>query len=448
MLPGCFSRYTTLGRETHAGKGMANTYHRRNDTIESFLERLADRLRTYRKTYDFSLEELAEELGYANKSSIARLENNDSQPSIEVLARLSQLYKCALSDLIGELEEEPASGWLTFVRRLPHSNLLTAESRSDIQHGIDVLRGIIDGKKLDELYELPGLSRYRGNREVLFAFLRTALVSGEIIFTQIPFATALEERLVKKYPQLRGAAHVVDLSRTDISEALPPELVAWAAAHYVMPELRQPSRVGFGYGYTLHRMCRLAPPSVEQFLRTRWIPLMAFSGEEDAIATSANHQAAFMQQHHYFSEAVHLPYVPPDERASHPGLENIRRHWEQLNVALVSGFGWNKAINHRVASSYRQIYRRLEDSGQIDTVVGEFLGYILDKNGNSIIEEETDKATTRIPLEDIRRCAQEDKVYFVGYGVQKAPVVRVILKKGYISGLVTDSGIAEELLAD
>lgn len=315
---------------------------------------LGKRLKSFRENHGYSQNDLANMLGYANRSTISRWENNKDLPKIEVLTQLSKLYKCNLDDLIGnpEINEKASDEWLTFLERTPASNLITDGSQLEIEHGIVILRAIIEGKTLEELCELPGIPKYHRERNDIFALLRTVLISGEIMITKIPFAKSLEEQLKEKYPQLRGAVHVVDLSRTSISEALPPELVAWAAAHHIIPLLRQPLRVGFGFGYTLHRMCRLVPPSVNQFRGTHWIPLMAFAGDEDSVATSANHHAALMEQRHYYSEAIHLPYVPPEKHTSHEGLEKIRRHWEQLNVALVSAYGWNKSTKPRVALSY------------------------------------------------------------------------------------------------
>ena len=387
-------------------------------------------------------------------SLISKWEKGTHFPGLGDIWRLSKFYQCSFDELLGE---NSAHGQPPFssTQDVPHaqftridtsSHLKTPSDAQDVEYGIDILKASIAGNTVEELYQIIEKSRYEGNRDALFALLRAVVISGEIAFTHVPFATRLQEQLIERFPQLKGSVHVVDLPENMIEETLPPELLAWAAAHFVLSKLNKPSRVGLGYGYTLHRMCLIAPPKVQQFNGTRWIPLITYSGEEEVTINSANYLAALMKYRHHKSIAAYLPYVSPETRPSHKQLEDIRRDWELLDVAFVGGYGWDKTTNFRVATSYRRIYRKLENTGQIDTVAGEFLGHILDKGGATLSEDETDLATTRIPLEDIQRCARNGKVYFVGGGIQKTHVVRAALERGYINGLITECGLARELL--
>jgi transcriptional regulator with XRE-family HTH domain len=430
---------------------MADSEIHRKDSVQRFLEKLAQRLKQYRERHGYTLEELAEKVGYSNRSSVKRLETGESKPSIEVLARLSKVYGCSLQDLIGDLEENTTGGEILFARRTPASRLVSGSVGGDIARGIQILTALISGRSLEEIYTLEGLSAFSGNRDAIFGFLRTALMSGEIAFTYIPQATDLEIRLGEKFPQVRGAVHVVDLPETMVSEALPPELVAWMAASGVLSTLDKPPRVGIGNGYTLHRMCMVTPPSVQQFSGTQWIPLITYRDEEEASLISANYSAILLKHRHYNSTAMYLPYISPSHIVSDARYEEIHRAWERLSIAFVSGYGWSNEENARVPSSYRLIYRRLEHEGRIHHLAGEFLGYVLDHEGNILGEQDTlttmDATTTRIPLSEIQRCIQSTgKVFFVGTNRKKASIVRVALKCGYINGLVIDKSLAKELL--
>lgn len=427
---------------------MAQSEIKRKASVERFLQRLAQRLREYREMHNYTQDELAEKL-YTNKSKVSRVESGEVQPGLEFLAQLSQLYGCTLSDLIGDVEEGTESGTLTFARRSPQSKRLTQDALLDIERGMAILTALCEGQTLEDVYELPGLSQYQGNPDALFAFLHTAIISGEIVFTEVPRDVDLETQIVKIFPKLKGAVYVVDLPETMITEVIPPELVAWTAAHTILSKLENPSVVGLGYSCSLNRMCHLASPKTKQFSGTHWIPLVTYREHEESNVYAANYLAAAMKQRNHKSIAEYLPYVAPEERSTYRQLENIRRYWEKLNVAFVGGWGWTQDHNDHLPESHRLIISQLESTGRIQQLAGEFLGHFLDTNGQVIPETEAamDQATTRIPLKDIKECVRRTgKVYFIGANQKKAAIVRVALKMGYINGLVTDSSLAKELL--
>ena len=421
--------------------------------VKQFWLQVGRNLRTKREEQAKTQLDLAVFL-QCDDSLISKWEKGTAFPGLGEIWKLCRYYQCSFDELLGEenaqartsLPGDHNAPQIEFTHVETSSHLKTPTDAQDREYGVEILTASLAGGTLTELYKPLDRSQYAGNRDTLFALLRSAVISGEIAFTHVPFSTALQEQLVEKYPQLNGSVYVVDLPENIIEETLPPELVAWAAAHFVLSKIDKPSRVGLGYGYTLHRMCLITPPKVQQFNGTRWIPLITYSGEEEATINSANYLAALMKYRHHKSIAGYLPYISPETRAINKPLEDIRREWEGLDVAFVGGYGWNKATNFRVAGSYRRIYRKIENEGRIDTIAGEFLGYILDKDGTVRNEDEADLSTTRIPLEDIQACVRKGKVYFVGCGMQKTPVVRVALEMGYINGLITENSLAKELL--
>lgn len=216
----------------------ADKFLSRADT-EKYAIRLGEQLRLYREKHSYTLEAIGDYLG-CSKSNVSLWETGQRIPLLEYLLNLSRLYACSLVDLIGEdVDIQPSRKSVEYFLRLPRSALLDEVGREEIQRGVTALTALFEGKTLEELLDLPDFAAYRGNQDGLFALLRTSLLSGEIAFTQVPFAAVLEEKLTEKFPQLQGAVRVVDLPDTMISEALPPELVAWAAAQQAITELRQ-----------------------------------------------------------------------------------------------------------------------------------------------------------------------------------------------------------------
>ncbi len=68
---------------------------------QSFNEKLAKSLTTYRKLNGFTQTEIAEMLDYSDKS-ISKWERGDGTPSAFVLFNLSEIYGISVSELIGQ----------------------------------------------------------------------------------------------------------------------------------------------------------------------------------------------------------------------------------------------------------------------------------------------------------------------------------------------------------
>lgn len=423
--------------------------------VKAFLVRVGKNIREKREEFGLNQTDVAGFVG-CDDTLVSKWERGKTLPRLSDIWQLCTLFQCSFDTLLGdETSHIPDASQIPYPRPLyVHTNALshlkTPDTERDLKNGVELLEACLQGKTLEDLYALPGLEKYRANKDMVIAFLRAALLSGEITFTFVPRSSTLEARMAEQYPQLAGSVIVVDLPESMIGEALPPELIGWTAAHHVLSHIDKPSRVGFGNGYTLYRMCANTLPKAQQFSGTQWIPLITYRHDEEVTVNSANFLAAFMRHRHHNSAAAFLPYVPVEEQPISRQLEQMRRDWERLNVAFVSGYGWSKEDNTRVPTSYRGIYRMLESTREINRLAGEFLGYVLDTEGN-IVGTDTlqamNGATTRIPLEALQECiANTGKVYFVGGTAKKAPIVRVALMCGYVNGLITDSRLAKELL--
>ena len=67
-------------------------------------EIIAENLAMYRKLHGLTQSELAEAIGYSNKS-VSKWERGDGMPDILLLLSLSEIYGITVSELIGQTEK-------------------------------------------------------------------------------------------------------------------------------------------------------------------------------------------------------------------------------------------------------------------------------------------------------------------------------------------------------
>lgn len=66
---------------------------------------IGQRIRNRRKELGITQTQLTEALGYANKSSVCRMESGEWVPSYKILSRVAGVLQCTPQDLIGQPEE-------------------------------------------------------------------------------------------------------------------------------------------------------------------------------------------------------------------------------------------------------------------------------------------------------------------------------------------------------
>lgn len=70
-------------------------------TLQELFSGLAENLRLYRKLHGFTQTQLAECLGYSDKT-VSKWERGDAVPDIGILFTLSEIYDVTVSELIGQ----------------------------------------------------------------------------------------------------------------------------------------------------------------------------------------------------------------------------------------------------------------------------------------------------------------------------------------------------------
>ena len=70
-------------------------------SVDYLLEETKNRIKQLRQEFNFTQQELADNLGLKGKSSIAMYENGSRKPSYLVLTKMSKLFSCTIDYLIG-----------------------------------------------------------------------------------------------------------------------------------------------------------------------------------------------------------------------------------------------------------------------------------------------------------------------------------------------------------
>lgn len=68
--------------------------------------RVGEKIRVRRIQNGLSMQELAERLGYANKSSVARIESGEIDPPQSKVVKFAEALGTSVADLMGWLDEE------------------------------------------------------------------------------------------------------------------------------------------------------------------------------------------------------------------------------------------------------------------------------------------------------------------------------------------------------
>ena len=136
-----------MSSESSDGKGARRSGHVSSKSkLPTQLVALGPTVQRLRKAAGLSLNELSGESGIA-KSLLSRIENNETNPTLSTIWRLSQALNTHLDELLRELEERPI---LIAQHRAPQLPTLTSEE------GLCELRiiGDIDTVEWAQVYEL------------------------------------------------------------------------------------------------------------------------------------------------------------------------------------------------------------------------------------------------------------------------------------------------------
>jgi repressor LexA len=108
--------------------------------------KIGERIKLRRIEKGLSLQELAERMGYANKSSIARIESGEIDPPQSKVVKFASALDTTVADLMGwtEEEEKPAKDELPEnIKRLVEFAKSVPDDKVDLV--LKVMKSIVEG---------------------------------------------------------------------------------------------------------------------------------------------------------------------------------------------------------------------------------------------------------------------------------------------------------------
>lgn len=341
---------------------------------------------------------------------------------------------------------------------------LTIDQKIVISAGVELFRHLI----VEEVGSLE-LRRSRVGREFgdhAYDTFKIALRSGALSLMKVPRHEELEEELKRKFPRIESA-YVANVSPQIGGTLVRTELVVFLAATEVMPYLKV-KHAGIGGGYTMLRLAEQAYPTDKQFGTTQWMPLNRF--KENPIDTHSPHHVASILAHHYSTKThtlslrsmidSHDSHRQNDETKFlevfddvHALLMSVNGPGRGDNQAYNSGtdkqsFQWRSADFQKV-SNFFPVIRLIEQRDLYHQIAGEFVGHILDDNGQSLgedVERELDKISERVRLSLLKQVPLRGKSIVVGARGYKARPILMGIRNNMFNSLVIDSEIAMKIL--
>jgi DNA-binding transcriptional regulator LsrR (DeoR family) len=291
----------------------------------------------------------------------------------------------------------------------------------------------LGGMTQQEIADRLGLTRLRVNRLV-----GQARTEGIVrIDVRIPLAScvALEERLKTRL----GLDEVAIVPTVPDADAL-QQAIGEAAGAMLDPLLRDGIGLGVGWGRTLRAAVRRLSP--HRFPASWVATLMGGLTRGSGINTFevATEFARLIGADCYYMAAP--IYCPSTESRStlltHYGLAEVMRRAREGQIAMVS---CGDLTARSLLASTHIVSECLADL-RAAGAVGDLLGTFLDADGRPV-DHPLNGRVMALPLAELK--AYPVSILASG-GSEKLPVVRGILRAGYVRRLVTDEATGEGLL--
>jgi DNA-binding transcriptional regulator LsrR (DeoR family) len=291
----------------------------------------------------------------------------------------------------------------------------------------------LEGKSKSEIAEEHGLSRFKVAR-----LLQEARAAGIVrISVQIPpgINTELSTRLQESY----GLRHAIVIDTPEEPEPLLRAHLARTAGDLLTEIVTDEDVLGVGYGRTLtvlaESLAALPACTVVQLTGA----LVGVNPGENSIElvrriAAVSGGPAF---------AMYSPQVLPDPATAatlrnQPEVRAAFERFGSVTKAIVPVGSWSPPHSqlHDFLSSEEQT--QLRERG----VCAEICATLLDASGQQVAPEFSERCIA-ISGEQLKKI---DEVIVVGGGLMKAAAVRAVLLGGYASSVVTERGVALELL--
>ena len=376
-------------------------------------------------------------------ASYGKWERGESLPSTEKLLRIATRFEVSVDYLLGRTDVRDVLKRASGDRCIPWDLGVTPLSE-EAKTAVGLFGRIASGKVHDWSVLLNELASVDDKFEAV-RLLERAVEAGWVIIQDLRPYSELEDELKKSFSGLKRT-RVIDLPH----ELNPfPEfkklLVAQAAADFFSEIARSGDSVAFSGGGTILLLARCVKPC-ENLKRLRLYPL-DIHPHPSQVAVNSSSVVAYAKVrlnaegfvwHHGIEKVRETPFDPLELSLD---AHLIFRETQRCRIAFV-GIGNPKDED---SSAYDTISwflapRDVEKKG----AVADVLHHLIEENG-----EQVDlKFNTLIPslsLSDLRRMARTGFVIGVATG-NKAEAVRATLRGRYLSALVLDKTLAQEVL--
>ena len=294
------------------------------------------------------------------------------------------------------------------------------------------------------LYFIGGLTQQEIADQLGLTRLRTNKILGQVrsdgsvfIDIRLPMADCIEaeERLKAKF----GLAHVsVVPSLPD--EAEQQRVIGEAAGGMLDGLLENGMGLGVGWGKTLAAGLKrvTARPMTESWVTSVMGGLTRGSGSS-TFEVATGFARAISAECYYLAAPLYFP--TPESRTmllSHHGISETMRRARTVDVALLScGDMTTRSLLVQTQTVSENI-----DSLRAAGAVGDLLGMFLDAEGRPVDHPLNERVLSLAPheLNPVRHSI------LASGGLYKVPIVRAILRAGYVNRLVTDERCADALL--
>ncbi|WP_181699047.1 sugar-binding transcriptional regulator [Chthonobacter albigriseus] len=291
----------------------------------------------------------------------------------------------------------------------------------------------VGGLTQQEIADRIGITRLRVNRIV--GQVRT---DGSVqIDIRLPLArcVALEEKLKDRF----GLIDARVVPAIDDTQDL-QRVIGEAAGAMLDPLLLDGQGFGVGWGRTLSAAIKRLTP--RRFSRA-WVAtlmggLTRGSGT-NTFEVSTEFARVLGAECYYVAAPI---YFPSEESRQallvHYGLAEALRRARLADVALVSCGDLSSRSLLASTQIVSENLAGLKESG----AVGDLLGVFLDADGKPV-DHPLNQRVMALPPTDLKAIPS---TILASGGLHKAPIVRAILKAGYVKRVVTDEDTAEEML--
>lgn len=294
----------------------------------------------------------------------------------------------------------------------------------------------VEGKTQGEIALRLGVSRVKVNREL--AICRESGMVQIRINSELASCVALERELERRFG-LVEAVVVPSPGRLDQIAAV----LGIAVGAYVGERLAEGQTVAIGWGRTLRWSVRAMRR--QRLERVTVVSLLGGLGRGSEINTyeTAARLADMLGAQCYYLAAPTFVSTPElrDMLLEQTELRQILERARGADLAVVSvGSLGPESTNRRLGLLTDDDSVSLAQAG----AVGDLLGHLLDEQGR-IVDHALNHRVVGLPPADLGRVPIS---ILASGGAEKVPIMRGVLRAGYVNRLITDERTAERLVRE